>query len=74
MKLAALSKGRRQVSGTNLNGVSSRSHSVCQLELVRAEEGGKKKSAIFWIVDLAGSERSKRTGVGAKSSQQREAR
>ncbi|GMI00284.1 hypothetical protein TrST_g3119 [Triparma strigata] len=73
LKLAALSKGRRQVSGTNLNGVSSRSHSVCQLELVRAEEGGKKKSAIFWIVDLAGSERSKRTGVGAKSSQQREA-
>jgi len=36
-------------------------------------KGKSGKNAMFWIVDLAGSERSKRTGVGAKSTQQREA-
>jgi hypothetical protein len=72
LKLAATAKKNRQVTGTNLNGVSSRSHSVCQLELV-PKNGKGGKNAMFWIVDLAGSERSKRTGVGAKSAQQREA-
>ena len=74
LKLAATAKGRRQITPTDLNGVSSRSHSVCQLELVHKKSGMRsKKSSIFWIVDLAGSERSKRTGVGAQSKQQKEA-
>ena len=68
LKLAEFAKSRRQVSGTTLNGVSSRSHSVCQLELCRP---GTVVNTVFWIVDLAGSERSKRTGT--KSTQQKEA-
>jgi hypothetical protein len=69
LKLAAFAKSRRQVSGTSLNGASSRSHSVCQLEIVMPGGEGRA-SPTFWITDLAGSERSKRTGVAGGGQQQ----
>jgi len=67
LDLVKLAKTKRHTSCNNLNNKSSRSHSICQLDLVTAT-----KSKTFWVVDLAGSERSKRTGI-VNSTRQREA-
>ena len=48
---------------TNLNLDSSRSHTICTINLIREHNGGREIVAMCRIVDLAGSERSSRTGV-----------
>ncbi|CAM9659966.1 unnamed protein product, partial [Chrysoparadoxa australica] len=61
----------RHKGSTKLNEASSRSHSVCVMELVEDGDLGKiaskssrsRSNPCLWVVDLAGSERSKRTGV-----------
>eukprot|EP00588_Corethron_pennatum_P016812 CAMPEP_0194309010 /NCGR_PEP_ID=MMETSP0171-20130528/5976_1 /TAXON_ID=218684 /ORGANISM="Corethron pennatum, Strain L29A3" /LENGTH=915 /DNA_ID=CAMNT_0039061953 /DNA_START=264 /DNA_END=3011 /DNA_ORIENTATION=+ len=73
LELIAQAQTQMQKSSTNLNSGSSRSHSVCQLELSSPRDDKDDAPIIMWIVDLAGSERAKRTGVMAMSAQQREA-
>lgn len=46
---------KRHTSSNNINTVSSRSHSICQLKLMTS------KKPYLYLVDLAGAERSKRT-------------
>ncbi|KAI8903086.1 P-loop containing nucleoside triphosphate hydrolase protein [Gorgonomyces haynaldii] len=59
---------QRKVAETNMNAVSSRSHSVLTLTIVSREflddgkEGIKKRSKIH-LIDLAGSERANSTGA-----------
>lgn len=48
---------------TNLNLDSSRSHTICTINLIREHKGSHEIIAMCRIVDLAGSERSSRTGV-----------
>ena len=78
--LTLMAHNRRHTSSNNLNADSSRSHCVCQLQLVPCQkptqaaldsgystEGeaiSNMKASTIWIVDLAGSERSKRTQTG----------
>ena len=85
--LTLMAHNRRRTSSNNLNSDSSRSHCVCQFQLVpcqkpshvRLDGGisteGEVASNIHtptvWIVDLAGSERSKRSQTGV--ARQREA-
>eukprot|EP00051_Salpingoeca_urceolata_P011187 m.138222 g.138222 ORF g.138222 m.138222 type:complete len:963 (-) comp17020_c0_seq5:48-2936(-) len=72
----------RQVACTELNAVSSRSHSVFNIRLVRAPLDAKGNDVLrsktypplvtqFSLVDLAGSERTSRTG--SQGDRQREA-
>jgi hypothetical protein len=79
MALIEAGSKERQTCSHNLNNDSSRSHSVCSIELIR--KGGQMSSselnnqvpAILWLVDLAGSERGERTGAGGVSKKQTEA-
>jgi len=52
----AISKGksRRATEATDVNGVSSRSHAVCQVQITRA---GCERRGLLNLLDLAGSER-----------------
>eukprot|EP00542_Grammatophora_oceanica_P009579 CAMPEP_0194032888 /NCGR_PEP_ID=MMETSP0009_2-20130614/5734_1 /TAXON_ID=210454 /ORGANISM="Grammatophora oceanica, Strain CCMP 410" /LENGTH=428 /DNA_ID=CAMNT_0038673461 /DNA_START=68 /DNA_END=1355 /DNA_ORIENTATION=+ len=52
-KAIARGKRRRSTEATDKNGVSSRSHAVCQISCVNA----KKQLGILNLIDLAGSER-----------------
>ena len=64
----------RQTCSNNINSSSSRSHCICQFELMNKNIAKNDDPAVLWIVDLAGSERSKRTQFGSSSAkQQREA-
>mmetsp|Transcript_5769 Transcript_5769/g.11735 ORF Transcript_5769/g.11735 Transcript_5769/m.11735 type:complete len:1040 (+) Transcript_5769:161-3280(+) len=47
-----LAKGRRATEATDKNGVSSRSHAVCQIQI----KAGKKRG-VLTLIDCAGSER-----------------
>ncbi|CAM9411848.1 unnamed protein product, partial [Chrysoparadoxa australica] len=64
MQLVIQGGRNRKVASTKLNEDSSRSHSICTIEV--------DNGAVLWIVDLAGSERSKRTGA-AGGHRQKEA-
>ena len=72
-QLAMVAKNRRQTCSNNINGESSRSHSIYQLELACKDSNGTEHVTNMCIVDLAGSERARRTGNALKSTQQREA-
>ena len=64
----------RQTCSNNINSSSSRSHCICQFELMNKKTSQTNDPSVLWIVDLAGSERSKRTQFGSSSAkQQREA-
>lgn len=52
-------KANRRCATNSINKESSRSHAICQIQVLN--KNSKAKSNL-WIVDLAGSERSKRTG------------
>lgn len=47
-----IAKGRRATEATEKNGVSSRSHAVCQIQIK-----GKYKRGVLTLIDCAGSER-----------------
>lgn len=51
-----LAKGRRATEATDMNGVSSRSHAVCQIEIKGKQPGSKR--GLLTLIDCAGSERS----------------
>eukprot|EP00055_Hartaetosiga_balthica_P005059 m.14228 g.14228 ORF g.14228 m.14228 type:complete len:937 (-) comp4276_c0_seq1:155-2965(-) len=55
---------RRSVAATNMNDVSSRSHSVFLMEITQKDtiKGGVKTGKLF-LVDLAGSEKVSKTGA-----------
>jgi hypothetical protein len=83
LELVQRAKKQRHTSSNHLNAHSSRSHSICQLELQIStmstnatadpiDNDTPTTTKTFWIVDLAGSERSKRTGM-VHSQRQREA-
>jgi hypothetical protein len=79
MSLIDSGSRQRQTCNNNLNDSSSRSHSVCTLELVRAAHSSTTAAsslepvATLWFVDLAGSERNDRTGLAGVSKKQTEA-
>jgi hypothetical protein len=47
----------RHVASTRLNQLSSRSHSICIIEIVQKFPNDSEKRGILNLVDLAGSER-----------------
>ena len=51
-----LAKGRRATEATDKNGVSSRSHAVCQIQIKGKHPGSKR--GLLTLIDCAGSERS----------------
>ncbi|KAL3822227.1 hypothetical protein ACHAXA_000667 [Cyclostephanos tholiformis] len=51
-----LAKGRRATEATDMNGVSSRSHAVCQIEIKCKQPGSNR--GLLTLIDCAGSERS----------------
>jgi kinesin family protein 2/24 len=51
-----LAKGRRATEATDMNGVSSRSHAVCQIEIKGKQPGSNR--GLLTLIDCAGSERS----------------
>ena len=55
----ALGKSRRATEATDVNGVSSRSHAVCQVQITfQAQEGQRRRErGLLNLLDLAGSER-----------------
>ena len=73
LQLATVAKVRRQTCSNNINGESSRSHCIYQLELACKDSNGSEHVSNMCIVDLAGSERARRTGNALTSIQQREA-
>ncbi len=71
--MALFAKSRRQTCSNNINGESSRSHSIYQLQVSVNESNNKEHTTSIFIVDLAGSERARRTGSALNIIQQREA-
>lgn len=51
-----LAKGRRATEATDKNGVSSRSHAVCQIQIKGKQPDSKR--GLLTLIDCAGSERS----------------
>lgn len=51
-----LAKGRRATEATDKNGVSSRSHAVCQIQIKGKNPNSKR--GLLTLIDCAGSERS----------------
>lgn len=47
----------RHVASTHLNQVSSRSHSICIIEVIQKYPNDSEKKGVLNLVDLAGSER-----------------
>lgn len=47
----------RHVASTNLNKLSSRSHSICIIEIIQKYPNDSEKRGVLNLVDLAGSER-----------------
>lgn len=58
-------KTNRRCATNSINKESSRSHAICQIQVLNKDSNIKSN---LWIVDLAGSERSKRTG-GARQQE-----
>jgi hypothetical protein len=58
-------KTNRRCATNSINMESSRSHAICQIQVLNKSSNIKSN---LWIVDLAGSERSKRTG-GARQQE-----
>ncbi|GAX22691.1 kinesin family member 20 [Fistulifera solaris] len=58
-------KTNRRCATNSINKESSRSHAICQIQVLNKSSNIKSN---LWIVDLAGSERSKRTG-GARQQE-----
>jgi len=52
-----LAKGRRATEATDMNGVSSRSHAVCQIE-IKSKHPSSNNRGLLTLIDCAGSERS----------------
>ena len=71
LDLTRQAQAKRHTSNNNVNAESSRSHTICQFEIV-SNDNNNSINKTFWMVDLAGSERSKRTGM-INSIRQREA-
>ena len=76
MQLIEAGSRLRSSANNNINADSSRSHSVCALEIVRYAPSSSTSStatravassSTLWLVDLAGSERNERTGVAGVS-------
>lgn len=68
LALARAAESHRKTAATGLNSTSSRSHSICQLELRSAYDNNvvlhrTPPKAQLMLVDLAGSERLERTGA-----------
>jgi kinesin family protein 2/24 len=53
-----LAKGRRATEATDMNGVSSRSHAVCQIEIKSKHPSSSNNRGLLTLIDCAGSERS----------------
>ena len=53
-----LAKGRRATEATDMNGVSSRSHAVCQIEIKSKQPDSSNNRGLLTLIDCAGSERS----------------
>ena len=51
-----LAKSRRKTEATDKNGVSSRSHAVCQIQIKNKEDPPNRR-CLLTLIDLAGSER-----------------
>ncbi|KAL9191030.1 hypothetical protein ACHAXT_000736 [Thalassiosira profunda] len=54
MARISLAKGRRATEATDKNGVSSRSHAVCQIQITGKNKKGR---GVLTLIDCAGSER-----------------
>ncbi|KAJ8609409.1 hypothetical protein CTAYLR_009081 [Chrysophaeum taylorii] len=65
LALARAAEAQRKTAATGLNATSSRSHSICQLEVRSTFEAVHRSQpkAQMMLVDLAGSERVDRTGA-----------
>ena len=57
MELIYQGEQMRHISSTKLNKVSSRSHSICMIEVIQKFPNESEKRGILNLVDLAGSER-----------------
>jgi kinesin family protein 2/24 len=55
--LIALGKSRRATEATDANGVSSRSHAVCQIEVRVKATDGEERRGVLNLLDCAGTER-----------------
>eukprot|EP00045_Choanoeca_perplexa_P009845 m.96366 g.96366 ORF g.96366 m.96366 type:complete len:952 (+) comp15050_c0_seq1:34-2889(+) len=64
MEVMRAGSERRSVASTNMNDISSRSHSVFLMEITQKDtlKGGVKTGKLF-LVDLAGSEKVSKTGA-----------
>jgi kinesin family protein 5 len=63
MDVINLGDSARAVASTNMNAVSSRSHSVFIVKVQQVSEEGSKKEGKLNLVDLAGSEKIGKTGA-----------
>lgn len=66
LRVLVAGQRNRQTARTNLNELSSRSHSVLMLR-IRRTGGVHNLDGVLYLVDLAGSERIKRSGVQGQS-------
>eukprot|EP00792_Barthelona_sp_PAP020_P003977 TRINITY_DN1800_c0_g2_i1.p1 TRINITY_DN1800_c0_g2~~TRINITY_DN1800_c0_g2_i1.p1 ORF type:complete len:863 (-),score=331.91 TRINITY_DN1800_c0_g2_i1:53-2641(-) len=63
MSLLTAGEESRTVAATEMNGVSSRSHSVFIVKMTQKQSNGKKITSTLNLVDLAGSEKLSKTGA-----------
>lgn len=66
MQLLSLGAGNRTVAGTNMNAVSSRSHSLFRVSCCFNEKNGGKRVGYLFFVDLSGSEKVSKTGASGQ--------
>jgi kinesin family member 5 len=57
MSVICTGETMRHVASTTLNQLSSRSHSICIIEIVQKFPNDSEKRGVLNLVDLAGSER-----------------
>ena len=67
MDVINLGDSARAVASTNMNAVSSRSHSVFVVTVAQVNEEGSKKQGKLNLVDLAGSEKIGKTGASGQT-------
>ena len=67
MDVINLGDSARAVASTNMNAVSSRSHSVFIVKVQQVSEEGSKKEGKLNLVDLAGSEKVGKTGASGQT-------
>jgi kinesin family protein 5 len=63
MQVLCMGETMRQVASTKLNKVSSRSHSICKVEVMQKFPNESEKRGVLNLVDLAGSERVSRSNA-----------